>query len=297
MLVTPPSRATPLQPRKTESTRSDWNNVVANGSTSECCFGRSVPPVTTMVKRGWAASSSERDRDAARDHGEFGEIAPVDERLREGGGGGADVDDDGLTVGDQPRGRGGDRRLLGGVALGHLLERALAAAGVERHGAAVDPERELALLQDLEVGADRDGADPEPLGEVTDPHEALLLQQLLDQLDAHLRREMGSDVRWAFQHFRQSSFTFRYLSIRKSRKLLPSAPVPTTLDDYEFDLRGFLVVPGALSSAEVDDLNAAYDRFPSLANGESHEPRRATGRDPALRATVGPVPVRLHRQR
>jgi ectoine hydroxylase-related dioxygenase (phytanoyl-CoA dioxygenase family) len=40
------------------------------------------------------------------------------------------------------------------------------------------------------------------------------------------------------------------------------------MDDYEFDLRGFLVVRGALSADEVASLNAAYDRFPSLANGE-----------------------------
>jgi hypothetical protein len=40
------------------------------------------------------------------------------------------------------------------------------------------------------------------------------------------------------------------------------------LDDFEFDLRGFLVVRGALAPAEVDALNHAYDRFPELANGE-----------------------------
>jgi hypothetical protein len=43
---------------------------------------------------------------------------------------------------------------------------------------------------------------------------------------------------------------------------------PTALDDYEFDLRGFLVVRGALSDAEVASLNDAYDRFPQLDNGE-----------------------------
>jgi ectoine hydroxylase-related dioxygenase (phytanoyl-CoA dioxygenase family) len=40
------------------------------------------------------------------------------------------------------------------------------------------------------------------------------------------------------------------------------------MNDYEFDLRGFLVVRGALSAAEVASLNAAYDRFPPLANGQ-----------------------------
>ena len=43
---------------------------------------------------------------------------------------------------------------------------------------------------------------------------------------------------------------------------------PSALDDYEFDLRGFLIVRGALSSDEVAALEAAYDRFPALSNGE-----------------------------
>jgi hypothetical protein len=43
---------------------------------------------------------------------------------------------------------------------------------------------------------------------------------------------------------------------------------PTDFDDYEFDLRGFLVIRNALSMAEVDELNAAYDRFPDLGHGE-----------------------------
>lgn len=38
--------------------------------------------------------------------------------------------------------------------------------------------------------------------------------------------------------------------------------------DYEFDLRGFVVVRGALSAAEVQALNDAYDRFPELDNGD-----------------------------
>lgn len=44
--------------------------------------------------------------------------------------------------------------------------------------------------------------------------------------------------------------------------------LPTALDDYEFDLRGFLIIRGALSPDEVAALNDAYDRFPSLQNGE-----------------------------
>jgi ectoine hydroxylase-related dioxygenase (phytanoyl-CoA dioxygenase family) len=43
---------------------------------------------------------------------------------------------------------------------------------------------------------------------------------------------------------------------------------PTPLDDYEFDLRGFLVVREALDANEVRLLNDAYDRFPSLSPGE-----------------------------
>jgi len=43
---------------------------------------------------------------------------------------------------------------------------------------------------------------------------------------------------------------------------------PTALDDYLFDLQGFLVVRGALSSDETASLNAAYGRFPQLSNGE-----------------------------
>jgi hypothetical protein len=43
---------------------------------------------------------------------------------------------------------------------------------------------------------------------------------------------------------------------------------PTALDDYEFDLRGYLVLRNALSADEVRSLNDAYDRFPDLHNGE-----------------------------
>jgi ectoine hydroxylase-related dioxygenase (phytanoyl-CoA dioxygenase family) len=43
---------------------------------------------------------------------------------------------------------------------------------------------------------------------------------------------------------------------------------PTALEDFEFDLRGYLVLQGALNADEVAQLNAAYDRFPALSNGE-----------------------------
>ncbi len=45
-------------------------------------------------------------------------------------------------------------------------------------------------------------------------------------------------------------------------------PSPTLLEDFEFDLRGFLVLRGALDPDEVRRLNDAYDRFPPLSNGE-----------------------------
>ena len=41
---------------------------------------------------------------------------------------------------------------------------------------------------------------------------------------------------------------------------------PTKLDDYEFDLKGFLVLKGALDTHEVKCLNDAYDRFPDVEN-------------------------------
>jgi ectoine hydroxylase-related dioxygenase (phytanoyl-CoA dioxygenase family) len=43
---------------------------------------------------------------------------------------------------------------------------------------------------------------------------------------------------------------------------------PTPLEDFEFDLRGYLLLRGALDPDEVATLNAAYDRFPLLSNGE-----------------------------
>ncbi len=44
-------------------------------------------------------------------------------------------------------------------------------------------------------------------------------------------------------------------------------PGPTPLDDYLFDLRGYLLLDGALSHEEVKSLNAAYERFPELERG------------------------------
>jgi hypothetical protein len=43
---------------------------------------------------------------------------------------------------------------------------------------------------------------------------------------------------------------------------------PTPLDDFLFDLRGYLILEGAADPALIADLNAAIDRFPSLQPGE-----------------------------
>jgi ectoine hydroxylase-related dioxygenase (phytanoyl-CoA dioxygenase family) len=40
------------------------------------------------------------------------------------------------------------------------------------------------------------------------------------------------------------------------------------LDDYWFDLRGYLTIPSALSGAEVRAVNEAFDRLPDIAPGE-----------------------------
>lgn len=49
---------------------------------------------------------------------------------------------------------------------------------------------------------------------------------------------------------------------------MDGAAHPSPLEDYEFDLRGFIVIRGALSPDEIGRLNDAYDRFPNLENGE-----------------------------
>lgn len=45
-------------------------------------------------------------------------------------------------------------------------------------------------------------------------------------------------------------------------------PRPTALEDYEFDLRGYLLLREALTPDQVRSLNEAYDRFPPLERGE-----------------------------
>ncbi|MGW5362864.1 phytanoyl-CoA dioxygenase family protein [Actinopolymorpha pittospori] len=43
---------------------------------------------------------------------------------------------------------------------------------------------------------------------------------------------------------------------------------PTPLDDFLFDLRGYLILENAVEPELVDDLNRAFDDFPDLAPGE-----------------------------
>ena len=39
---------------------------------------------------------------------------------------------------------------------------------------------------------------------------------------------------------------------------------PTAMDEYLFDLRGYVTLPGAVSQAEVAAMNACLDEFPHL---------------------------------
>ena len=50
--------------------------------------------------------------------------------------------------------------------------------------------------------------------------------------------------------------------IAPPRLEFPNARVPSELDEYLFDLNGFVVVRGALSAAEVADANARIDQIP-----------------------------------
>jgi len=45
---------------------------------------------------------------------------------------------------------------------------------------------------------------------------------------------------------------------------------PSALDDYLFDLRGYLILENAVDGGHLADLNAAIDRFPSLEWGQWH---------------------------
>lgn len=43
---------------------------------------------------------------------------------------------------------------------------------------------------------------------------------------------------------------------------------PTALDDFLFDLRGYLILKGAVAPELIDALNQSFDTFPPLENGE-----------------------------
>ena len=43
---------------------------------------------------------------------------------------------------------------------------------------------------------------------------------------------------------------------------------PTALDDFLFDLRGYLVIENAIEAPLLDALNQAFDNFPPLGVGE-----------------------------
>ena len=44
--------------------------------------------------------------------------------------------------------------------------------------------------------------------------------------------------------------------------------MPTALEDYDFDLRGYLVLRNVVSPETVRRLNDSFDRFPALDTGE-----------------------------
>ena len=44
--------------------------------------------------------------------------------------------------------------------------------------------------------------------------------------------------------------------------------MPTPLDDYLFDLRGYLILKNAIEPELLSDLNRTFDNFPPLKQGE-----------------------------
>jgi len=53
--------------------------------------------------------------------------------------------------------------------------------------------------------------------------------------------------------------------VQETPATAPAAPrVPTALDDFLFDLRGYLVIENAVTPALLDDLNRTFDGFPPL---------------------------------
>lgn len=50
----------------------------------------------------------------------------------------------------------------------------------------------------------------------------------------------------------------------------PEPVAPTAMDDYLFDLRGYLVLEGAVDAGHVAELNGVLDAIPPIAPGEWH---------------------------
>ena len=114
----------------------------AIGSTSECCFGRSVPPVTTTVMRGMAASSSRAIVRLDVKTVTSDEVRAGDEGLGDGGGRCPDVEDDRLARSDRAGRMAADPGLFGGVLVERFFERPLKTEfRIANDGSTVNPLR------------------------------------------------------------------------------------------------------------------------------------------------------------
>ena len=171
MFVTPPAGSTPLQPKKRVFT-AIWSRIAAaSGSTSECCSGRNVPPITTTVRRGIAGLEFQRRLQAIREHHHVGQLAARDERMRRRHGRRPDVEKHRLPGLDERRRRLADRALRLGELSRRLLERTLMAQREPRNRAAPNPVDLAAPRQVLKIAADRHARDPEALAQLADGHE------------------------------------------------------------------------------------------------------------------------------
>src|SRR5687767_1668109 len=64
---------------------------------------------------------------------------------------------------------------------------------------------------------------------------------------------------------------FHHHDIRPPAVTAADAAIPTDLDEYLFDLKGFLLLPGVLSAQEVAEGNALIDTIPrDLPRGGWH---------------------------
>ena len=105
--------------------------------------------------------------------------------------GGAGIEDDGLAVGDHLRGELGEQLLLAGVQVLLLADRhvVVVAGLVHVHGAALDAEQQLLLLEDGEVLADGYFRDVELLHQIGDVDLAVSLQLVEQETPAFLGGE------------------------------------------------------------------------------------------------------------